>query len=298
MTTGSTEYGAYVDNMTKLKRITSQSNILVKTVKRLKTKKGRDLLGCYIIEGEKLVEEALYHKAEITHIYYSEDFDYNGRIGRIDHSRESRIDRSGESRIDHSGESRIELIETDRRTFLAISDTETPQGVLAVVKKPDFRVVSENWLILDRIQDPGNLGTIIRTGDAADFGTVIAIKGGSDIYAPKVVRASAGAFFRVGSTTLDSAQAAVALARKHGKRLIAADPQKGISCFSADLTAPFALIIGNEGEGLDAFFIDNADVAVSIPMRGDCESLNASIAASVIMFEALRQSLIVGFGSR
>jgi TrmH family RNA methyltransferase len=257
-----------------MKRIISQSNILIKTIKKLKTKKGRDFQGCYIVEGEKLIEEAVTYEADITHILYTEDFDFDKKIAQIENREKNRI----------------ELIETDRKTFSSISDTETPQGLLAVVRKPDFRIVGDNWLILDRIQDPGNLGTIIRTADAAGFGTVIAIKGGSDIYAPKVVRASAGAFFRVGSTTLDNAEAAVKLAEKHGKRLIVADSNKGIDCFETDLTKPFALIIGNEGEGLNTFFIDKADLAVKIPMGENCESLNAAIAASVIMFEALRQT--------
>jgi len=257
-----------------MKRITSPDNILIKTVKQLKTKKGRDTQGCYIIEGEKSVAEAVIYKAGIISIYCSEDFRQSKRLERLDG-------------INDIG---LRLIETDNKTFSSISDTETPQGVLAVIRKPNFRIISENWLVLDRIQDPGNLGTIVRTADAAGFGTVIAIKGGSDIYAPKVVRASAGAFFRIRSTVLDSAGAAVALARKHGKKLIAADPTKGISCFETDLTAPLALIIGNEGGGLNTLFLSSADLRVSIPMRDGAESLNASVAASVIMFEAVRQS--------
>jgi len=295
-------------------KITSQNNIHIKAVKRLKTKKGRDALGCYIIEGRKLVFEAANYNAEIVSIFCSEDYIqtietesilFLGRsecvsdaLDQSDVIKDTDVQPVDQSvlasgvsgQVKGVNNNDVRLFITGRNIFSLISDTETPQGVLAVIRKPNFKIVSGNWLILDRIQDPGNLGTIIRTAAATGFGTVIAIKGGSDIYAPKVVRASAGAFFRISATTLESADEAISLARKHGKTLIAADPREGVDCFRADLTKPFALVIGNEGGGLDSLFSKEADQCLSIPMQGDSESLNASIAASVIMFETVRQT--------
>jgi TrmH family RNA methyltransferase len=266
-------------------RITSVDNKAVKFARRLLTKKGRDSCGYYLIEGPKLLAEALDYDAEILFAFFCEETPGCGET-RPFHiaSLAERIARAG-----------IDALLTTERVFRGICDAETPQGVAAVVKKPVFCVetvfsrVGANILVLDRIQDPGNIGSLIRTADAAGFGGVIAVSGAGDPYGPKAVRASAGALFRMPVLFVrDSAETMTMLASA-GKRVAVADARGGVSCYDADLSRDLALVIGNEGGGPSKMFSENASLTVAIPMPGGAESLNAAAAAAVLMFESARQ---------
>ena len=149
-------------------------------------------------------------------------------------------------------------------------------------------------VILDRLQDPGNIGSIVRTAEAAGFGTLIAIKGTGDVYSPKTVRAAAGSLLRVDVFEgMDSGEA-VRLCREQGMRIIASDLEGAAEYTDADLTGDIAIVIGNEGNGISDEFREAADTLVRIPMEGDIESLNAAAAAGVLMYESMRQRRAAG----
>jgi TrmH family RNA methyltransferase len=266
-------------------KITSVENKAVKLARRLLTKKGRDSCGYYLIEGPKLLAEALDHDAKILFAFFCEETP-GGAETRPFHiaSLAERTARAG-----------ADALLTTERVFRGISDAETPQGVVAVAEKPVFCAetvfsrAGANILVLDRIQDPGNIGSLIRTADAAGFGGVIAISGAGDPYGPKAVRASAGALFRMPVLFAGGAAETVTMLRAVGKRVTVADARGAVSCYDADLARDLALVIGNEGGGPSKTFSENASLTVSIPMPGGAESLNAAAAAAVLMFESLRQ---------
>jgi TrmH family RNA methyltransferase len=188
-----------------------------------------------------------------------------------------------------------DVLVTTERIFRGLSDTEAPQGVLAAVKKPVcgaaafFSRAGANLLVLDRVRDPGNIGSLVRTADAAGFGGIMAVAGTGDPYGPKAVRAAAGALFRVPVLFVRDAAEAAALLAAAGKRVAVADAHGGTSCYEADLARDVAFVIGNEGAGPSDVFKDGASLVVSIPMPGGAESLNAAAAAAILMFESVRQ---------
>ncbi len=178
--------------------------------------------------------------------------------------------------------------------FSYLSDTQTPQGILCVVRmvpeRPEliFRP-GGLWLILENIQDPGNLGTMFRTAEGAGVTGIIMDRTTADLYAPKVIRSTMGSIFRVPFLIADDLAEPIGKLKEAGARIYAAD-MKGSICYDrADLTGGSAFLIGNEGNGLTERALSLADGSVHIPMAGQLESLNAAVAAAVLMFEASRQ---------
>lgn len=193
----------------------------------------------------------------------------------------------------------IRIFSLDSNIFHRLSDTETPQGLMAIVKrvelKPDdFFSVSlsnerTNVLLLDRVQDPGNVGTLIRTADAAEFQGIIVLKGTADIYSPKVVRAAAGSILRMPVLFIDQPQQAIRILKAHGKRIFAATPYSDNYYYQYKMESNTALIIGNEGGGVSQDLISMADYRIKIPMNPSVDSLNAAVAAAILMYETVRQ---------
>ncbi len=169
----------------------------------------------------------------------------------------------------------------------ACSDTETPQGVLAVVPFLSIAPRPGLILILDQIRDPGNMGAILRSAEASGAGQVILAPGTVDLYNPKVVRGAMGAHFRLPAASLDWPAIAERIA---GLAVWLADAVGETSCDRVDWTIPSALIVGGEAAGAGERAAALATGRVSIPMAGGAESLNAAMAATVILFEAARQS--------
>ena len=149
-------------------------------------------------------------------------------------------------------------------------------------------------MVLDRLQDPGNIGTIIRTAEAAGFHALIAIKGTGDIYSPKTARAAAGSLLRVDVFEGMETAEAIRLCTEKGLRIIASDLDGAVDYTEADLHGNIALVIGNEGSGVSGQIRGAADTKVKIPMEGNIESLNAAAAAAVLMYEAARQRRAAG----
>lgn len=276
-----------------MKRITSGDNRVFKEAVQLKQKKYRDERNKYIIEGPNLIREALRNGGEIKLVILSED------CGEDIFEKEFIKEGFSPETAD------IPMVMMPPGLFRRLSDTETPQGILAVVKKKTYteeeffsptpgpdaagRNAPSNIIVLDRLQDPGNIGTIIRTADAAGYLGAILMKGTADIYSPKVVRAAAGSLFRLPVLFAETPEQAIFWLKRHGKTVVCTAIAGRMPYYDADLSENIALIIGNEGNGVCEEFAAKSDLLVTIPMEGTVESLNAAAAAAILMYESVRQ---------
>ena len=236
-------------------------------------KKYRDKYGLYLIEGDNLIAEAISCNVEITAVFLREDYRYA------------------------EGITVPEPYVLSKKLFSNITQTETSQGAIAIVKKRNYTegeffslCEAGNILVLDRLQDPGNIGAMIRTADAAGYKGVIAIRGTSDIFSPKAARAAAGSLFRMPVLFKDTAADALAVIKSRHKRIVSTCFDANTDYFHADLKSDIALLIGNEGGGLSGELIKAADIKVKIPMRREVDSLNAAVAAGILMYESKRQA--------
>ncbi|MCQ2545241.1 MAG: RNA methyltransferase [Clostridia bacterium] len=249
-----------------MKKITSRSNEIFKSALKLTRKKYRDLEGKYLLEGIKPLKDALAQQIAVDCIFFREGVE-NG-IGVISDD--------------------IRVIELEKSLFDELSDTENSQGVIAVVeKKPQrcFGFTSPGTVvILDRLQDPGNLGTIIRTAEAAGAAGIIAVKGTGDMYSPKVCRSAAGSLLRMPVVEGLDTKAAVKICREAGKKIAISCMEGAVDYRDAALDENTAIVIGNEGQGVSEEFMELADIKVKIPMKGEIESLNAAVAAGILMY--------------
>ncbi len=255
--------------------ITSKDNNIYKLVKQLTVKKHRDKWGLYLIEGENLLREAIINAAEIEFL-----------IARSDYDREKLF-----VFMKPGYGPGIKTFFLEEKLFDSLAQTENSQGILAAVKKPPQGEVlpGANYIVLDRLQDPGNIGTIIRTADAAGYGGAVIIKGTADVFAPKVVRAAAGSIFRLPLIMVDSARQCAEFLKRANKKMVATVMNTEHFYYDENLSANVAILIGNEGNGLDAELIEASDVKIKIPMNGKIDSLNASVAAGILMYEAMRR---------
>lgn len=259
--------------------ITSNSNAKVKQLLTWqKKRKAREEDGIYIVEGLRMVVEA--PEAKVREIYVSESF-YNKK------KEELKLDKWGR---------KLEILSDS--VYGHVSDTKTPQGVLVVMEQMKYsfeEVISSKegsaplLMVLDNLQDPGNLGTILRAGEAAGVTGVVMSSDTVDIYNPKVIRSTMGSIYRMPFIYVEDLAEKVQMLHKSGIHTYAAH-LKGTHSYEADdFTKGTAFLIGNEGNGLRDEVADAAEIYVKIPMCGEVESLNAAIAASVLMFEAARQ---------
>jgi RNA methyltransferase, TrmH family len=253
--------------------ITSQNNKIFRLCIQLDQKKYRDRLGLYIAEGEKLVREAIRAGRAKT-VVMREDF-----VGAFDREDTAFVFMTGS-------------------LFSKIAQTETSQGILAIVEEPDFdrasflKAISANdskVLVLDRLQDPGNIGTIIRTADAAGYAGMVVMKGSGDIFSPKVIRAAAGSLLRLPVYRADTEEDALSLLSEAGKTIIGTTPENGMDYDKADWSGGIALIIGNEGNGLSETFKAATHRNVKIPMNKEVDSLNAAVAAGILIYESIKE---------
>ncbi|HHU18445.1 MAG: TrmH family RNA methyltransferase [Anaerovoracaceae bacterium] len=256
-----------------MKLITSSDNQTYKKAARLKQKKYRDEQNQYLIEGPNLVHEAYKCNIKIEMVLISEDYRDSGIFPNV------------------------QTVKVTSGLFRKLSDTESPQGILAIVNKRAYteaeffaqKTASSNLIVLDRLQDPGNIGTILRTADAAGFNGAILIKGTADIFSPKIVRATAGSLFRLPVFMVESPKQAIILLKKYGKKIICTAPNCCNNYNDVDMQNDVAVIIGNEGNGVSDEFLIKSDYLVKIPMQGTIESLNAAVSAGILMYESVRQ---------
>lgn len=185
------------------------------------------------------------------------------------------------------------------RHFESISDTKTPQGILALVSCLSYsledilRQSKKSLLILENVQDPGNLGTIVRVGEAAGLSGLIMSEDTVDIYNPKVVRATMGCIFRLPFICTPDLGSVLKVLKKHDVKVYASTLENSVAYDKLDYTKDQAFIMGNESKGVSGDLCSLADDLVHIPMQGKTESLNVSVAAAILLYEVARQK---GFG--
>jgi TrmH family RNA methyltransferase len=254
-----------------MKYLESINNKLIKQVIALANKRDRDKTGLFVLEGERLVSD-IEDMDMIEYVIVSES--YKG---------------------EYPNTSKICL--TSDALFAKLSDTVNPQGILAVCHKFKYKTDdafnSKNpfFVILENVQDPGNLGTIIRTADAAGADGVFLSKGTVDLYNPKVVRGTMGSLFHLPIYTNVDINEILGECKKHHIQTLAAHLAGVNTPYNINLCRPTAILIGNEGNGLTPETATIADELVKIPMPGKAESMNASIAAGILIYEAVRQRI-------
>ncbi|NLY44679.1 MAG: RNA methyltransferase [Tissierella sp.] len=257
--------------------ISSSQNSLIKEIKGLNRKKNRWKNRLFIIEGIKIIEEAIINGIKIKSILFSDGF----------------LD-SEEGSVFYEGiKNRDNLVKINDSLFNSISDTENPQGIMAICEF-NVRNLSEvdylnkpSILFLDGVQDPGNMGTIIRTADAFNIDGIILGEGSVDPYNLKVVRSTMGSIFRVPLYICDSSIETIIQLKNKGFDILATSLEGG-AIYDSDFNSKFLCVIGNEANGVNPKILDMADRCIKIPMPGNAESLNAGVAASIIMYEVMR----------
>jgi len=261
----------------RLRRVTSPQNALVKELRRAFSRGECTPDGYCAIESLRIVEEAIRSGLRFRAVFFS------------DSGAQARAERLLPQIAAH-----VETLVLPDNIFSSAVATETPQGIAALVKLKESDMeaalsASVPFIVgMAGIQDPGNLGTIVRSAEA--FGANAVFLGESTVsqFNSKAVRASAGSLFRMNTTRVQLGEIVPKL-REHGIRLVGTSSHKGVALSEADLTGPLALIIGSEGAGIPRELISELDTSVLIPHSPKVESLNAGVAASILLYEASRQ---------
>ena len=259
------------------------SEKLIKEYKQLGKRKYREKRGKSIIEGYYLLTEALLAGIKVEVVFYTEEVLSKELYKNL---------------LQQVKDLNIDAVEVDSRTFEQMAQTETPQGIGAIINLPNWNIdftAHENtfFIVLDGVQDPGNAGTVIRTAAAAGINGVLILPGTADPFNPKALRASMGGIFHlpvVQRRGLEFCEEAL----HAGIKIIAAAPRGNYTHYEIDYSEPSAVLIGNESKGVSKYLKEKASVVASIPLPGKLSSLNASVAASVFIFESLRQRGVTG----
>lgn len=258
--------------------ISSKDNEFVKNIKKLKEKKYRDINKEFIVEGIKLVKEAIEEKADIQKIVICDNC-LNACV----------IPKQLMYEI-----AKFDCVYVTENIFNTISDVNTPQGILAIIKRATTEAeidYSQDIIVaLDDIQDPGNLGTILRTVDSIGLNQILVSKGTADSYNPKVVRSTMGAIFRVKIIECEDLENTLKEIQKNNFELIITSLQTKNSIYDVDYSKK-VIVIGNEANGVKKSIQKIADIKVKIPMPGKTESLNASVATGIVLYEYVRQKI-------
>lgn len=259
--------------------ITSKSNTTYKLAKSLDKKRNREKQGLFRIEGLRFVDAALGQNV-LTTVLYTPSFE------RMDGA-----EKLLQSVRDH-GSARLLLVSED--LLADLTDTASPQGVIGLAKIPrevewERLQQCQRLLVLDRLQDPGNLGTIIRAADAGGIDGIILLKGTVDPYNPKVLRSTMGSLFSLPMRIGEDRGHVISQLNQSGHQILVTALEDAQEYDQVNLWQKTALVIGNEASGVDDQFMERADLRITIPMVGSAESLNAAVAASIVIFEAARQ---------
>ncbi len=252
-----------------MKVITSRENAIYKSACKLLRKKYRDESGQYLLEGQKPLRDAIETGIRIEKVFVMYGTNTDALEG-LDPGR---------------------IICLEESLFARLTDTEHSQGVIAVASREHLdadafmeHAKDGHIIVLDRLQDPGNAGTIIRTAEAAGFRGIAAVSGTVDLYSPKVVRAAAGSMLRMPVITDMLPEDVLRMTGRAGRPLVVTLPEGARNCFDVKCDRPAALVIGNEGSGIGRQFEVAADLKLTIPMEGNIESLNAAVAAGIVMY--------------
>lgn len=252
--------------------IESKNNNLFKEIKKLKEKKHRIKSNNYLIEGLRFVEEAIKSKVSIDSIIFTESF------------KEKNPDLF--LKINEN----IKLIQMNETLLKQLCSTENPQGIVGVINMQNKELKSGELVVLvDKVQDPGNMGTIIRTAHAAGAAGIVMTKGTVDIYNDKTLRSTMGSIFYI-PIVEDNSLDFVKSLKKEGYKLVVSSLQGKNNFFEENLQGKVMIAVGNEGNGVSDEVYDIADIKVKIPMPGEAESLNVAVATSIMIYEKIRQS--------
>lgn len=254
--------------------IHSSENSLIKEIKKLKDKKHRIEKKQFIIEGFRFVGEALESTFHVPYVF----------IG------EASTDKWNSFNIGKKVKSGTKVYTVKDSLLKSICSTDTPQGIAAVVEnaKLDMRLDEGFYVLVDKVQDPGNLGTIIRTSHAAGALGVILIKGTVDVYNEKTLRSTMGSIFHI-PILEDREMEIVNKLKSEGFKFVASSLDTDKNFYDVDLRHKAVICVGSEGNGISQEIYEFSDEKVKIPMPGGAESLNVGIAASIMIFEAVRQ---------
>ncbi|MDO7908867.1 RNA methyltransferase [Paenibacillus sp. JX-17] len=257
--------------------IISPNNPRAKEWAQLLEKKHRTRQHKYIIEGIHLVQEALLARADIECIAFDLDNGIPPELAAVE-----------------PPEAPVEWVGVSSAVIAKCSDTKTPQPVFAIIRKQEqpfealLNATGEMVIVLDGVQDPGNVGTIIRSADASGAAGVILGQGCADVYNPKTIRSTMGSLFHLPVAEGNLAEL-LPLAKSRGAKLVSTSLQAKFSCYSYNFSDGAWIVIGNEGQGISRETAELVDDAVLIPMEGQAESLNAAMASTILLFEAMRQ---------
>jgi rRNA methylase, putative, group 3 len=265
-----------------METIQSKDNKLLKHGKKLNVRKYRQESNEFMVEGIRFVEEAADSDANIKYCLYSEHLS-GDRVYNIIKRMEDR---------------KVKTFKVKDGLIDDICETATPQGIVAVVERKEYRLndVLKNgnlFIVVDRIQDPGNLGTIIRTAHAAKVDGIIITEGTVDPYGPKVLRSTMGSIFHVPVITSEELTGPIENLKKEGFTVFASSLAGSTAYYTEMYGGKTAIIIGNEANGIDAQVLEKADRLIKIPMPGNAESLNAAVACGILLFEVARQRAAV-----
>lgn len=261
-------------------RLTSKDNRVLKQVRSLGKRKYREANRKFVLEGKKAVSEALAYGASPQFLVVADSFAAKPDWSPI---------------MNKALERQVTVYQVTDALFASLAQTEEPQGILIVVGQQEWswgdlsHRTKPFWVIIDGLQDPGNLGTIIRTAAAVNVDGLILTTDTVDAYNPKTIRSTMGAVLRTRLVQKVLPHDVVHRCRDLGLPIVVADPKGALPYYQWDFTQGMALVIGNESKGPSQVFLESAAARVVIPMPGQIDSLNAGVAASLLMFERVRQ---------
>lgn len=252
--------------------ITSKSNDVFKFIKKLSSKSSREKYGKYILEGVRLIRDAIKCGANIEYVVISSE--YNGEM------------------FDD-----IPIYIFDKKLFNEIKDTQNSQGIIAIANMDNIcfdeeKIKDLSFIVyLDAVSDPGNMGTIIRTCDGAGVDAIILSDNCTDIYNPKTIRSTMSSIFNVNIFEDMMQKETIKALKNNGFKIICTDLSATKYHYDLDLKEKVVIVIGNEANGINSELLSSADINTKIPIIGKCESLNAAVACSIMVYETLRQRM-------
>ncbi len=249
------------------KYIDSKKNRIFIEAKKLNEKKYRDRRGLCLVDGEKLVSECI-DEGIVDSLFITEEFTFKIKLDDIN------------------------TYVLSSELFSKLSPSKSPQGILAICSIPKYSQEmflslvkgDRNILLIDRVQDLGNLGNIIRTGYAGHIGGLLLVKGSGDIFSPQVIRSSANTCFKIPYMIVDSDKEAMDILSELNFKLVASDMSGKVEFRDLEIKESICIAVGNEGKGLSREILDRADYVVRIPMQEGLESLNVSVATALLIY--------------